>query len=155
MTGKKQKPTPPAPTSDDSIRKARLAGIRGSVERQSAAPPPSDVMSGVSWNFHAGRAGDLAEFVKEVTEFNDEAGASSWDPTKLVIRASLIRVAYGDDEAKTLRSTSPVGFTMADLLYQIHGYYYRALAEVDHAFFEGLQLEDEGPPPVYNLRLGS
>lgn len=171
MTGKKQKATPrrapSAPrsstselelerTSEAAIRQARLAGIRGSVERQIAPPPPRELMSGVSWCFHTGRARGLAEFVREVTEYNDEDGDGSWSPTQVVVRAPLVRVAYdADQDAKTLRSTSPTGFTMADLLYQIHNHYYRELADADNAFFEGLELDDEGPPPFYVLRLGS
>lgn len=113
-------------------------------------------MSGVSWSFQGGRDRDVAAFIERVTECNDELGNGAWQPAQLVISAPEIRVAYHvDQKPKTIRATSPRGFTMADVLHQIHKLYARELADADQAFFEGLELDDEGPPPLYHVKLGS
>jgi len=80
----------------------------------------------------------------------------TWEPEQVTIPVTTIRIAIDvDDDAVTLRSTSPIGFTVADLLHQLHATFRRSLAESDHHFFEGLELDDETTPPLYIMSVGS
>ena len=139
-------------TTNDK-RRDRAALIRA----RSAKPAviPKTVMSGVFWSFHEPRYPDLAAFVEAAAEYNAEMNGT-WEPDLVVVPVATIRVACdaGGADAVTL-STSQRGFTVAELLYQLHTRLHRSLAEADHHFFEGLELDDETTPPLYIVMLGS
>jgi hypothetical protein len=132
---------------------------RSALIRARAAKPqviPKTVLTDVYWSFHEPGYTGRAAFVEAAAEYNAEVGGA-WEPERVVVPVTTIRIAIDDTgaDAVTLRSTSPAGFTVADLLHQLHTTFRRSLAESDHHFFEGLELDDEGPPPLYVLSLGS
>jgi hypothetical protein len=110
----------------------------------------------VYWSFHEPSYKGRPAFVEAAAEYNAETDGT-WEPEQVVVPVTTIRIAIDDTgaDAVTLRSTSPAGFTAADLLHQLHATFRRSLAESDHHFFEGLELDDETTPPLYIMSLGS
>jgi hypothetical protein len=134
-------------------RRDRSALIRA----RAAKPPviPQTVMTDVYWSFHEPSHKGHAAFVEAAAEYNAEMDGT-WEPEQVVIPVTTIRIAIDDTGADVmLRSTSPAGFTVADLLHQLHTTFRRSLAESDHHFFEGLELDDETTPPRYIMSVGS
>lgn len=137
--------------SDGKIDRAALIRARATK----AVALPRLVMTDVFWSFHAPSYKVRAALIEAAAEYNTEMNGT-WEPEQIAIPVAAIRVAIdGDDRAVTLRSASPTGFTVADLLHQLHGTFRRALEELDSHFFEGLELDDDAAPPRYLLRLGS
>ncbi len=124
-------------------------------------------MRQVLWSFSGERAKVREAFTERVTAYNREIAKERdvWRPEELVLPAPVIRVGYmrwrgGElvDEVHTLRSERPEGFTMADLLFQLHSHAAPHLAKDDHHFFEGLSLasrQNPALPPLYFMLLGS
>jgi len=131
---------------------------RRDLIRARAAKPqalPQTVLTDVYWSFHEPSQKTRAAFVEAAAEYNAE-NDGTWEPEQVVIPVAAIRVTINDPgDAVTLRSPSPAGFTVADLLHQLHTMFRRSLAESDHHFFEGLELDDETTPPLYMMTVGS
>ena len=139
-------------TTNDK-RNDRAALIRARSAKP--VPIPKTVMTGVFWSFHEPRYPNLATFVEAAAEYNVEMNGT-WEPDLVVVPVAAIRVACDDSGTDAVAlSTSQRGFTVAELLYQLHTRLRRSLADADHHFFEGLELHDETPPPLYIVTLGS
>jgi len=125
------------------------------IRARAAKQLPKTVLTDVYWSFHEPGYKDRAAFAAAAAEYNAEMDGT-WEPEQVAIPVTTIRIAIDvDDDAVTLRSTSPIGFTVADLLHQLHATFRRSLAESDHHFFEGLELDDETTPPLYIMSVGS
>jgi len=92
-------------------------------------------------------------------EFNQE---SLYEP---VIIEPSIRVKYWCYEGETqiepiiqLSTENGLAFTALELIYQLHNAVVEQLNNIDHHFFEGLELleeQDGNQPTLYKLRQGS
>lgn len=123
---------------------------------------PQRILDDVDWRFdeEVDSEGALVATVQQARE-----GDEPWDPDAIVLPLRRIRVFLpGDAEFEEeditleLSSRSCEGFAAAELLYALHIGFNARLRDIDHRYFEGLDLQDVGSdilPPLYTLDLGS
>ncbi len=111
---------------------------------------PEEIMGDTLWSFAGDTYDTRAEFSDEVREYHlDIEGEDTWRPDEVVLPVPRVKVSYeywnddGDEEEAELDLTAENGknFTALDLLFQIHNAVVERLRDMDHHFFEGLEVE--------------
>jgi len=140
-----------------------------SRQEDSAALPPR-LMDWVFWCISGERYTDRSAFEDAVTAYNAERDGTAWHPTEVVLRVPQVFVTADVHWHFFLRGHSTLEppmveliaddgreFTAGELLFKIHNALLEEVHEMDHKFFEGLNLVDQvqGVPPVYEVVLGS
>ncbi len=126
---------------------------------------PERLMKKVYWSFIGDQFGDRAEFDRRVNQYQMDIAGSPWLPEEAVLHSPRIRVTYmcwqGDEQIEPVvefASDNGDSFTAGELLYKLHNATVEQLREIDHHFFEGLDLhssQQTGQTPLYVLRQGS
>jgi hypothetical protein len=126
------------------------------------AYPPS-LLADVAWAFTGAAFASQADFDAELKAYQaDIMGRASWDPSQRVLGAAKVLVQHEEElqdgvggEAM-LTADNDSGFTAGELMFKIHNAFVEGLNDVDHHFFEGLELVDVRlGVPVYVVSLGS
>lgn len=126
---------------------------------------PAELLCDVSWTFRGEPFIDRAAFDAAVAEYQDTRRGEEWRPNDVILHAARVRVSpdvhwYLSDDHPVAEFTADNGrsFTAGELLYKIHNRFVSDLRQMDHQYFQGLELdkyEAPGNSPLYDLDLGS
>jgi|GEM_PF-1221532 len=123
--------------------------------------PMQHLLDNVFWTFNGDEYGSVAEFKAALDDYATRLDRPVPVEEKIPLREIGIWLEWitADDEDEelefTLQADNGEYFTSTELLFKVNNRVTSLLADLDHHFFEGLDLMDEGPPPVYDIRLGS
>ncbi|HAZ43728.1 MAG TPA: hypothetical protein DCZ55_04415 [Cyanobacteria bacterium UBA11371] len=123
-------------------------------------------MHDVYWSFFGEKYQSRSEFDAEVRQYQIEiSGIDSWQPDEVVIQFPRIRIEYYRDEGGfeyedfiEIESDNGEFLTGGELLFKVHNAVVEQLREINHHFFEGLNLKSirsRDNLPVYHLCQGS
>jgi hypothetical protein len=124
----------------------------------SADELPKHVLHQLAWSFAEKPATSQKEFVERVSAYQKMLELPPWHPDEVAIPVAEIEVVYDlwmKPGQKPFRIRVKGKITAGELLYQIHQSACRWFADMDHHFFEGLDLIKNGRVPVYALSIGS
>lgn len=126
---------------------------------------PCSVMQDIHWSIAGIKYASRDEFDEAVHQYRLEICISGyWDPAMIAVLAPRIRIdwAYADGEEYPsileFESDNGLWFTEGELLFKIHNALVDQCNELDHRYFEGINLDKQqepGKPPLYSFFPGS